>query len=101
METKISLDGVYLPSEEMIAREIQGEFIVIPVCSAGVDTGDELFTLNETGKAFWQKLDGKKSLRRLAHDLSLEFEAPIGEIEKNILSITKELLKRRMLFEWN
>jgi hypothetical protein len=55
--------------------------------------------MNETGKAIWDKLDGKRSLEKFVEKLSEEFEVPAGEIEKDVIGIVEELLKRRMLVE--
>lgn len=99
MEMSIDVSKAYMPSEEVVAREIQGEFIVIPIASGIGDLEDELFTLNETGRAIWAKLDGRRNLKEIARDLSLEFTGSPEEIEKDVIGLTKELLKRRMLVE--
>lgn len=99
METKINLDSIYAPSKDVVARDIHGEFIIIPITSGVGNLEDEIFSLNETGRAIWGKLDGKRSLREAARDLGEEFTAPPGEIEKDVLGIMEELLKRRMLVE--
>ena len=65
MEVQVDLNGFYVPSEDVVAREVQGEFIIIPITSGIGDLEDEIFTLNETGKAVWDKLDGKKSLKNI------------------------------------
>ena len=95
----VNLDTVYKPSEDVVAREIQGEFIIIPIASGIGDLEDEIFTLNETGRAIWEKLDGKKSLKEIAAALSQEFQAPLEGIEQDVSGLTEELLKRRMLVE--
>lgn len=46
MEARISLDAIFAPSENVVAREIQGEFIIIPITSGVGDLVDEIFTLN-------------------------------------------------------
>jgi hypothetical protein len=99
MKTKVSLTSIYKPSEDVVAREVQGEFIIIPVTSGIGDLEDEIFTLNETGRAIWDKLNGKRSLREVADSLMSEFGASKGEVEKDILGLTEELLKRKMLVE--
>jgi hypothetical protein len=99
MEANIDLGKVYARSEDVVAREIQGEFIIIPVTSGIADMEDELFSLNESGKAIWEKIDGKKSLKEIAKELSAEYEATGSQIEKDVCGITEELLKRRMLVE--
>lgn len=99
METKVTLEGIFKPSEDVVAREVQGEFIIIPITSGIGDLEDEIFTLNETGRAIWDKLDGKRSLKELVGDLSLDFESPLEDIEKDVLGIIEEFLNRRMLVE--
>ena len=97
MEAKVYLSKIYAPSEDVVAREIEGEIIIVPLVSRIGGIEDELFSMNETGKAIWDKLDGKRSLKKVIEDLSDEFEAPAGEIEKDVIGIVEELLKRRML----
>lgn len=99
METNIDVNKAYMPSEDVVAREIQGEFIIIPIASGIGDLEDDLFTLNETGRAIWGKLNGRRDLKEIAKDLSLEFEGSPDEIEKDVIGLAKELLKRRMLVE--
>jgi len=99
MEQSVNLNKVYAKSEDVVAREIQGEFIIIPVTSGIADMEDELFSLNESGKAIWEKLDGKKALKEIVQELTAEFEAPNEQIENDVTGIAGELLKRRMLVE--
>ena len=61
------------------------------------DMEDELFTLNETGKSLWALLDGKRTLANIVDEITNEYEAPKVEIEEDVLGLTDELLKRKML----
>jgi hypothetical protein len=97
METSVEFDDVYALSEDIVAREIEGELIIVPLVSGIGDLDDELFTLNETGRAIWDRLDGQKSLRGIVEELSGEFEDPEGEIQKDVIGLVGELLKRKMV----
>jgi hypothetical protein len=99
MKSKVNIDAAYIPSEDLVCREIEGELIIVPLVAGMGDMEDELFTLNETGKAIWTKLDGKKSLKTVATELSSEYQAPLGEIEKDVIGLAEELLKRKMIVE--
>lgn len=92
-------EGYYSISENVVSREIEGEIILVPLVSGMGDLEDELYTLNESGKAFWKKLDGKKDLQTIAAELAAEYSAPPGEIELDVLGLTRELLARGMLVE--
>jgi hypothetical protein len=97
METRTGLDAVYKPSDDVVAREVQGEFVIIPIASGIGDAEDEIFTLNETGRAVWNRLDGIKNLKEVQRDLAQEYDAPEADMARDLLGITEELLKRKML----
>ena len=102
MEPTITLDATYVPSEDVVFRDIEGEIIIVPLTSGAGSTEDDedaLFTLNETGRAIWERLDGQRSLRDMVKELSAEYESPAGEMERDVLGLVTELLKRRMLIE--
>lgn len=99
MGMEVKLDAIYTLSDDVVAREIEGETIIVPLVSGIGDMEDELFTLNETGRAIWEKLDGKKHLKKVVEDLSAEFEASPKKIEKDVIGFVEELLMRRILIE--
>ncbi|MGD0998791.1 MAG: PqqD family protein [Thermoleophilia bacterium] len=93
----ISVEDVYRPSDDVVAREIEGEIIIVPLVAGIGDMEDELFTLNDTGKAIWDKLDGRRSLADVVAELTPEFAAEDGAIERDVLGLVGELVERRML----
>jgi hypothetical protein len=97
MSEEIRLEAAYAPSEDVVARELEGEIVIIPLVSDIGDIEDELYTLNETGRAIWRRLDGRTSLRQVAADLAREFAATAGDIERDVLGLVGELAARRMV----
>jgi len=95
----ITLDSTYVLSEDVVARNIESELIIVPLTSGIGNMEEEIYTLNETGRAIWEKLDGQKSLREIVKMLKTEFDAAPEEIEEDILGLVGELLKRRMVIE--
>lgn len=95
----IKMNGVYAPSEDIVAREIEGELIIIPLIAGIGDMEDELFTLNESGKAIWDLLDGRRDLDGVISTLTESYEASPGEITKDVLGLVEELVRRRMLVD--
>ncbi len=69
----ISQNTIYAVSDDVVAREIEGEIIIVPLVAGIGDLEDELFTLNETGKAIWELLDGRRSLQEVARELSEKY----------------------------
>jgi len=96
-EAKVSLDKFYMPSEDVVARNIEGELIIVPLVAGVGDMEDELYTMNETGKTIWDRLDGKKKLKDVLGELFAEFEAPKEEIEQDLIGLVNELVRRKIL----
>jgi Coenzyme PQQ synthesis protein D (PqqD) len=99
MNTAVNVDAVYAVSDEVVAREIEGEMIIVPLTSDVGDMEDELYTLNETGKKIWDRLDGKTSLKDLITQLSDEYDASFQEIKSDVLGLMKEFLNRNFFVE--
>jgi len=99
MKAKVKLDVAYALSDEIVAREIEGELIIVPIVAGIGEMEDELFTLNDTGKVIWDRLDGNNRLKDVVERLSVEYEASPGKIEKEVIKLLEELLKRKMIVE--
>ncbi len=97
MTDSISLDSICTPSEDVVAREIEGEMIIIPIASGIGDAEDELYALNETGKALWDRLNGTRSLRQIATELADEYDAPADDIARDVAGLAAELVRRKIL----
>jgi hypothetical protein len=97
MDIDISLDQVYVPSDDIVAREIEGELIIVPLVAGIGDMEDELFSLNDTGRDVWRRLDGRTTLAGVAHALAAEYSAQPHEIERDVIGLVGELVQRKML----
>ena len=93
----ITLDSICIPSEDIVARVIEEELIIVPLVSGIGDMDDELYTVNETGRAIWSRLDGEKSLREIAAELAAEFNTTPGVVERDVLGLITELVRRKMV----
>ena len=97
METQVTVDTICVPSEDVVAREIEGDMIIVPLVAGIGDADDELYTLNETGKAIWKKLDGQRSLENISAELTDEFSSPPEEIKADVLGFAVEMVRRGIL----
>ncbi len=88
---------VCVPSSDVVARDIEGELVIVPLVAGIGDLEDELFTLNETGRAVWDRLDGRRKLGQVISDLEAEYDAPEGEIASDVLGLADELVRRSIL----
>jgi len=94
---ELMLDAKCTPSEDVVAREIEGDVIIVPLVSGIGDEDDELYTLNPTGQAIWQKLDGQRTLKDVVALLASEFNAPLPELENDVLGFASEMVRRGIL----
>lgn len=97
MSDEIQGGAIYVPSDDVVSREIEGELILVPIAAGVGDLDDALFTLNETGKAIWKQLDGKRTVKDIAEELTKEYAADGGRIEADVFGLIAELVSRRIL----
>ncbi|MGA2781889.1 MAG: PqqD family protein [Smithella sp.] len=97
MEIQVTMDTICMPSEDVVAREIEGDMIIVPLVAGIGNADDELYTLNETGKAIWKKIDGQRSLENILAELIDEFSSPAGEIKADVLGFAAEMVRRGIL----
>jgi hypothetical protein len=95
----IDLNKVYGPSEDVVVRDIEGEIVIVPLVSGIGDIEDELYTLNETGRDIWTRLDGTKPLAAVVRELAAEYDAPAGLVEGDVVGLLEELIVRKMVVE--
>lgn len=97
MGKNIDINAIYAVSEDIVAREIEGEIIIVPLIAGIGDMEDELYTLNETGQAIWKKLNGKRSLKDIIIELAAEYETSEDVIREDVTGLLDELLRRKMI----
>ena len=61
-----TLSVVYTLSENIVAREIEGEIIIVPLIGGIGEDDEAIYTLNQTGQAIWEQIDGQRSLEKIA-----------------------------------
>ena len=93
----MTLDSVCVPSDDVVAREIEGEIIIVPLVAGIGDADDELYTLNPTAHDLWRRLDGRATLGEVAASLEEEYDAPPGEIQADVLGFAAEMTRRGIL----
>jgi hypothetical protein len=97
MESSLTMNSICAPSEDIVAREIEGDIIIIPLVSGIGGSNDELYTLNETGQAIWLLLDGTRTLGEVAAFLSQKFAFLPEKINADVLGFAGEMTLRGFL----
>ena len=95
----VNMDAFYAPSGDVVTREIEGELIIVPITAGVGDMNDQLFSVNESGKIIWDKLDGKTSLTLIVQSLADRYSLLSEEMEKDVRGFVGELLRRKMIID--
>lgn len=93
----VTLSTICTPSEDVVAREIEGVIVIVPLVAGIGDADDEIFSLNETGQAIWQQLDGQRTLGDMALALSDAFDVPLDQLEADVLGFADVMMQHRIL----
>jgi hypothetical protein len=97
MTPSLDMTACPRPSADIVARVIDGQIIIIPLAAGIGDMEDELYTLNDTGKDIWDRLDGTRTIEQIVKDLASEFDASEDVLRTDVLGLVEELLKRKIL----
>jgi hypothetical protein len=100
MSDSIRMNASYVPSDDVVAREIDGEMILVPVRTGVGDMEDELYALQGTAMIVWNRLSRNTTVQALARELAKEFDASLPEVESDVAGLLAELLRRRLVVEY-
>jgi hypothetical protein len=94
---KATPETVCTPSDSIVVRKIDGDIVIVPLTATAVDGENATYTMNPTGQIIWEYLDGQRSLRAVALLLADRFNAPLSEVENDVLGFVDELARRGFL----
>ena len=85
-----SLDTKYQRSPDVVAREILGEMILVPIRQ---DVGDmeSIFTLNDTAAYIWSQLDGERTLGEIRDLVASEYKVSAEQAQADLLDLVSQL----------
>ena len=89
----MDLERVFRRNDSVVARDLAGEKVIIPVRGKVGDLGS-IYTLNAVGGDVWNLLDGRRNVKALVEALGEEYE-----VEFETLSADVQLLLADMLQE--
>ena len=84
-------------SDDVVARLIEGQLLIVPLVSGVGDLEDELYTLNETGRAIWEKLDGNRTIDEVAREMAREFDVAEEAVRLDVINLVEDLVGRKIL----
>jgi len=95
-EEESVMDVVLKKSESVVFRKIGDEYIVVPIASSVADV-NSIFSLNETGAAIWERIDGKKNLKEIVAEIQEEFETEGQQLETDAISFIQDMMEAKLI----
>ena len=81
---------VFKKTEKVVTREIEGEVILLPLYKSSKDM-NYIYTLNETAAAFWNWVDGKKTVSAIKEIFLKTYKIDEETLDKEISALIKDL----------
>ena len=83
-------DQVYCKDPAIVARQIAGEMILVPI-RQNVGDLESIYLLNDTAMFTWQLLDGNHSLAEIRSLVTQEFEVDELQAGQDLLELIADL----------
>lgn len=88
----MELSDVVTASDDVVAREVAGETVLLNLSSG------TYFGLNETGTLFWDALDEDSArLEDICDAIEEEYDVEREEVERDVLALAEELIEHGLL----
>ncbi len=97
MKHEINLNDIFIHSDDVVARQIEDEYIIIPMTDGIGNMEDCMFSLNDIGKKIWDLLDGKKDMNAIIEILISKYDVEKKEIIEDVTGFLKQLAKRNLV----
>ena len=82
--------AVFRHNESLVARDLAGEKVIIPVRGKVGDLGS-IYTLNEVGGQVWNLIDGKRRVTDIVSSLLQEYDVDAATLAGDIRRLIEEL----------
>ena len=91
-----SLTDVYIRSENIVAREIVGEMLLVPISGELADL-ERVFALDPVGAFVWNKLDGCRNLDALVVEVLAHYDTDRQTAEDDIIELVNDLNNAKLV----
>jgi len=98
IERPIELRDVISQSKDVVTRQIEDEYILIPLTEGIGNIEEFMFSMNPVGKNIWDLLDGEKEFETIVDELIVKYDISKKEALKDVIGFIEELLKRNLAF---
>jgi hypothetical protein len=76
--------------DDLLTRQIAGETIVVPIRGKLADM-QNIFAINVVAEFIWERMDGQKTLDRIAGEVAAHFEVDEDQARSDVMEFMAEL----------
>lgn len=87
----IEISSTVSASADLLSTEIDGELVMMDM-----DSG-RYFNLDRIGTVIWRELEQPRMVADLCQSLSDRYEAPAGEIERDVLDLLRQMADKKLI----
>lgn len=87
------MNRIYKHNPDMVYRDIEGEYLLVPVRQSVSDMDDYIYRLDKTGAWIWKLLDGRRSIGGIVDEVAGVSGADRHTVEKDILEYIENLVE--------
>jgi Coenzyme PQQ synthesis protein D (PqqD) len=92
----LAMDVRFIRNQEVVARKIEGELILVPIRS-GVGDLNSLYTLNEVGSVLWDFMTEGHTLSEMVQRVCDEFEVTTAQARTDIEGFLDSLVEEKLV----
>ncbi len=92
------MDKIYKKSDDIIARKIENEIVILPSPDKKTAEKDCFFCLQDpTSVQIWKLIDGKRSVEQIIKEIERLFDTDKNTIESDVIKFISKLEKNAIL----
>lgn len=94
----MSPSTIYAKTNDFVQRQVAGECILVPI-RRNLTEANSIYVLNETGAAFWNFIDGARSMTSIEQALAREYDVAAEQLHQDFETLLTDLLSIRAIHE--
>ena len=85
------LDSTPTAAEHVVAQKAGDEAVLLELA------GGRYFSLDPVGSRIWALCDGRRSVRKIAAEISREYDADLHTVERDVAELLEELEREQLV----
>jgi len=90
------LNGNYQTDEDVLARKIAGEVLLVPIRGKLADM-QRIFSLNTMAEFIWNRLDGKTTLKQIHQQILAKYDVSETTADNDLRAFIDALLAENLI----